>query len=115
MGTQVHAELALLLVEIEGSLRGLSLWDAAPPAPERLASEVPFCHDTLEFYQWLQWIFIPRFRALLDGGLPLPAACAIAPLAEQTFAELAADTDPLVAQLRRFDEIVTGNAGAAAR
>ena len=102
----LRRELARLLEAIEADLRRLSYWEAVPPAPERLASEVPFCHDTLELTQWLQWIFVPRFRALLDARGPLPAACSIAPVAELAFGELPEDTDALLALLSAFDSVI---------
>lgn len=99
--------LGRLLDAIEERLRALPDWEGLPPSSEQLASDVPFCHDTLEFTQWLQWIFLPRFRALLDARAPLPASCGIAPIAELAFAERAGDTTALLALLAAFDEAVT--------
>ena len=48
---QVHA----LLIDIEAQLRQMGLWQAVPPSPEALASSQPFCIDTLDFSQWLQF------------------------------------------------------------
>lgn len=111
MSAALRRELMLALLAVEQELRQLQLWEAAPPAPERLASEVPFCHDTLEFTQWLQWIFVPRLRAVLEGGHALPTACAIAPIAEDVLArigqERARDTGALLAQLLRIDGLIT--------
>lgn len=112
MSAVLRRELMLGLLAVEQELRQLQLWEAAPPAPERLASEVPFCHDTLEFTQWLQWIFVPRLRAVLEGGHALPTACAIAPIAEDALArigqERARDTGALLVQLQRIDGLITG-------
>lgn len=110
MSINVRVEIGICLVDIERQMRVLGVWETVAPDPGRLASEVPFCHDTLEFTQWLQWIFIPRFRALLEGDHPLPTACAVAPIAEMAFAEMAGDTDSLLEQLRTVDRLVTGRA-----
>ena len=100
-------ELARLLIAIEQGLRTIDRWEGMPPEPERLASEVPFCHDTLEFTQWLQWIFVPRFRALIEGGGELPSACAIAPAAELAFADVEVDVAHLLSLIERFDRVLT--------
>ena len=42
---------------LELGLRDLGLWSDARPEPEALASTMPFCYDTLELEQWLQFIF----------------------------------------------------------
>lgn len=107
-----RTRLTLLLVDMESGLRRLDLWEVAPPAPERLASAVPFCHDTLEFTQWLQWVFIPRMRAVLEGGHPLPADCSIAPIAEDAFARIDGNTDPLLDSLRAVDLLLTLRKGS---
>ena len=56
--------VAALLIDLEGALRSRLLWDADEPSPEALASTQPFCIDTLDFPQWLQFVFLPRMRAL---------------------------------------------------
>lgn len=108
----LRRELVLRLAGAECELRALGLWEGVAPPLEQLASEVPFCHDTLAFTQWLQWIFIPRFRALLEGDYPLPADCAIVPIAELAFAQISGDTGVLLDQLRAIDTLISGQAQA---
>ncbi len=74
-----------LLAELEAELKRQSLWEAMPPSPEALASTSPFCVDTLPFTQWLQWIYIPRLRAIMDHGAVLPTGSDIKPYAEEAF------------------------------
>lgn len=107
MTQSIELQISLHLANVERGMRALDLWEGVAPAPERLASEVPFCHDTLAFPQWLQWIFIPRFRALLEGGHALPAQCGVGPIAEMAFADIDADTGDLLEQLRAIDRLVT--------
>lgn len=107
MDSDIRNELAFLLAALEQELRRAGAWESVMPTPERMASEVPFAHDTLEFTQWVQWICIPRFRAVLEGGHPLPRACAIAPVAEDALARLEADTDQVLALLRDIDRLLT--------
>ena len=43
----------LLLDAIEAELKEQGLWSAQEPGMEALASQLPFCIDTLSFQQWL--------------------------------------------------------------
>ena len=65
------------LVNLQQALMDLQLWQASPPSMEALSSTTPFCCDTLSLPEWLQWIFIPRMTALLEGNHPLPTSCNI--------------------------------------
>lgn len=71
------------LSDLEIALRVNQLWEVAPPSPEALAHEQPFCVETLTPTQWLQWIFIPRMRAILDANADLPRNFAITPYLEE--------------------------------
>lgn len=92
-----------LLAELETEMRARDLWEGSPPPPEAFDSATPFCADTLDFTQWLQWVFIARFRALLGGDHPLPAVCDIAPMAEEALRGLEADTGEVLRLLVEFD------------
>lgn len=59
----------LLLIERELHVQGW--WSEQPPSPEALASTVPFAVDSMNFDQWLQWIFLPRMKVILENGLAL--------------------------------------------
>jgi uncharacterized protein YqcC (DUF446 family) len=100
-----HVEMASLLIDLEAVLRQQGLWQAAAPSPEALQSTQPFCIDTLEFPQWLQFVLLPRFQALVDVRAPLPPDCGIAPMAEVWAAEARFGASELVAVLRRIDAV----------
>ena len=57
-------------------------WQEQAPDSRAFASEQPFCLDTLEPLEWLQWVLIPRMHQLLDSGMPLPQNFAVAPYYE---------------------------------
>ena len=96
-------QVSLLLDEIEVELRRLELWRSSPPCPEALASTEPFCVDTLSLSEWLQWILLPRMRALIEGQLPLPANCAIHAIAVESFKDQPQDYSALLEKIRAFD------------
>ena len=97
------ALLDTLLADIEQELKALALWTTQPPPADAFDSTMPFFADRMDFDQWLQWVFLARFRALLDGAHPLPDKCDIAPMAEEALRDVQADLAPLLELLRTFD------------
>ncbi len=102
----VHQAVARELEGIAGSLRALDLWASQAPSEAALASQEPFCLDTLNFPQWLQFIFLPRMSNLCELALPLPNKCGIAPMSEEYFRPLDLDGNPLTSALARIDHIL---------
>jgi len=98
----------LLLIERE--LRLLGWWQDASPSVEALSSVEPFCIDTLDFDQWLQWIFLPRMKAILEQNLALPNASGIVEMAQMVYASRAEETRTLRELLARFDQLITESA-----
>ncbi len=103
---QWHA-LADTLLRLELELRALGLWSAVPPTPEQLNSQAPFCVDSLDFEQWLQWVFVPRLAVLVNQRAQLPAECNILPMAEEAFAPLGRRRQPLLAAVAEADRLVS--------
>jgi uncharacterized protein YqcC (DUF446 family) len=93
------------LQQVEAVMREYDHWQAQSPEASAFASTEPFCLDTMEPLQWLQWVLIPRFYALIEAGAPLPQNFAIAP-----YYEVALPTDTegyaaLQAVLNQFDAL----------
>jgi uncharacterized protein YqcC (DUF446 family) len=103
----MRIEVAAVLIDIEARLRQLGLWDKLPPSAEALASDQPFCIDTLTLPQWLQFIFLPTIYRMLEQQQPLPDRCAIAPMAEEFFRGSGLPTTELLLALRQVDELLT--------
>jgi len=100
-------QIADLLLAIEAELRRLGLWETTPPKPEQLASLIPFCHDTLEFHQWLQWLFLPQMKQIIEQELILPSESEIEPIAEHSLQKLGPDGEPLLTLITQFDRLIT--------
>lgn len=98
--------LADQLLLIERELRVQGWWDSVPPSPEALASEQPFCVDSLSFEQWLQWIFLPRMTVMLETGMTLPRVSGIQAMGEMAFGERLAQAKALLGQLGEFDRLL---------
>ena len=103
-------DIASALIDIEAELRQLNLWEAQTPSAEALASTEPFCVDTLNFTQWLQFIFIPRMYALVNVAQLPPGRCDIKPLAEEYFRNSRLDVARLQQSLGHLDRLINGDA-----
>ena len=99
-------QIADQLLLIERQLRQLGLWAQQAPSAEALASQQPFCVDSLTFEEWLQWVFLPRLKNMLEANAPLPTASGIAAMAEQVFVGRAHEVKGLIAALEKFDRLI---------
>jgi uncharacterized protein YqcC (DUF446 family) len=104
--SQYH-QVASALMDIEAALRQLHLWQSEPAPAEALRSEQPFAVDTLQFEQWLQFIFLPKIRFLVDQEQPLPGQCSIAPMAEESFRGRQLAVTELLAALENIDALLS--------
>jgi len=98
--------LADQLLQIERELRLLGWWSAQSPSVEALASQEPFCVDTLSFAQWLQWIFLPRMKLIIESDGALPVRSGIRPMAEVVYQGDLDPVLPLLATLAEFDRLI---------
>ena len=67
-----RSAIAAQLIDLEAALRQLDLWSDTPPSQEAMSSEQPFAMDSLEFEEWLQFIFLPTLYEVLASGGALP-------------------------------------------
>ncbi|MDN3648794.1 YqcC family protein [Reinekea marina] len=98
------AEVKSILCELQDELMRLNQWQTLAPEPERLASELPFCMDTLTLYEWLQWIYIARLNALVDAHLPLPKGAHVQPYAEEALKADGVSSPRLVDLIGQLDK-----------
>ncbi len=96
---------SLLKIEIE--LRQLGVWQAEPPPQEAFQSTQPFCLDTMEFPQWLQFVFLERMKVLVEHDHPLPSVSGIAPMAEEHFRGRPESGHGLLKALEEMDRLLT--------
>lgn len=96
----------LLLIERE--MRDTGLWGEISPSQEALSSHEPFCVDTLALEEWLQWIFLPRMKLIIENDADLPSASGIRAIAEEAYASQGARVQRLLEALGAFDRLITG-------
>ncbi len=92
-----------LLIDIEAELHSLDQWQHEPPTAKALASTEPFCIDTLNFSQWLQFVFLVRMHTLIKQRQALPGNCSIAPMAQEYFSGLGLNAGRLIVALEKLD------------
>lgn len=103
-----YQQVQVLLLAIQTELRGLQLWTELPPTDAALASQAPFCCDTMPLQQWLQYVLLPRMQVLVDARLPLPVNISICPIAEEAFAAMGERAWPLINRIAELDELLSG-------
>lgn len=101
-------QVLALLEELQLELVALHLWSESPPPDAAFLSQTPFCLDTMSFDKWLQFVLIPKLRALIIEDKPLPAKIAVTPMAEEVFKERLEDVQALLHVLTQLDAAMNG-------
>jgi len=104
-----HQRVRQQLLQLEAMLRDHDLWQSSVPDASAFASTQPFCMDTLEPFEWLQWVLIPRLHALLDSQQPLPEAFAIAPYYEMALDAAHPHRAGVLLHLQQLDALFAGD------
>lgn len=99
-------------MKLEQALRAQGQWQPVPPPLQALASQMPFCYDTLEFNQWLQWVFLPRLNTLVEANAALPSESAIYEYAEEVYQGAEYNTAEILLAIKSFDEMILAKSGA---
>ncbi|GAA0788376.1 YqcC family protein [Marinobacterium sediminicola] len=99
-----NQQVSTVLIEIRMEMQAQGLWQSQPPEPAALMSREPFCVDTLDFTEWVQWLLLPRLEEMISRELPLPQNSEIQPMAEEVFKQLEEDTDRLLDLIGQLDK-----------
>lgn len=101
-----YAKVSACLDGIARELERLDLWQTQEPSPELLESTQPFCIDTLELPQWLQFVFLAKMYFLVEQKMPLPDRCAIAPMISEYFKGRPEKVNELELKLAELDQVL---------
>ncbi len=104
----MYMQVTELLNQIESELKASDLWALVAPDEQAMQSTAPFFCDTMPLESWLQFVFLPRMRALVEGRLPLPQQIAVCPMAEEAFKHLENRTLLLINRIADLDELLSG-------
>ncbi len=102
-----YQQLHQLLLDIEAEMRAWSLWTAVSPSPEALSSQQPFCVDTMNFWEWVQWLMLPRFQVMIDSRQPLPNGSNMLPMAEQALLHSKVKSSKLLDYFAELDQLLS--------
>lgn len=105
----VAGKVADGLLEIERALRQLELWEIERPHEDAFKSSQPFCLDTLNFTQWIQFVFLERMKLIIENDHPLPTVSGIAPMAEEHFRGRPESGQRLIQELEVVDQLLSGD------
>ena len=100
--------VAGLLGELTAEWQRRGPWQEEHRGKEALASELPFCVDTLSSDQWLQFVLIPRMEQLVMLQAPLPTSVSLYPMASEVYKNELAEMASLLRLIGRFDLLLTG-------
>jgi len=107
----IAQRIADVLLEVEAHLRINGQWDENQPSESALASAQPFCTDTLKFEQWLQWVFLPRMKKILEQQQPLPQTSSIYVYAQNSLPGKQSGVSNLLTLIKRFDDLISTGQG----
>lgn len=97
------------LDKLEAELKALDLWggEHKRPDPEALNSASPFCIDTLEFNEWLEYIMIERFRQMIAASMPLPRKMQVHTYAQERYRGQWSKYRSLIGVLQNLDRLIS--------
>jgi uncharacterized protein YqcC (DUF446 family) len=99
-----HREVASRLNDIESEMKRIGYWREAPLPPGMYQFSQAFAMDTMPFACWLQFIFIPRVRSIIETNGDFPPTSMVAAQAVREF-DGEPGTGPLVSALGKFDAL----------
>lgn len=109
MALHDYVAIAAELDNLEAELKALELWggERQRPDPEAINSNSPFCIDTLEFNQWLEYVLIERFREMLAASQPLPQKMQVHTYAQEHYRGQWSRYRNLIGVLQKLDRLIS--------
>jgi len=103
----VKPEFAIVearLTAIEAEMKRRGLWQSNPLTPEQYEFQQAFALDTMAFSQWLQFIFIPRVRNIIQTRDEFPSSSSVGAQAVREF-DGYDEASKLTSMLSEFDAL----------
>jgi len=103
-----HIPLGRVLASLQQTMHGAGYWSDIAMSAEALSNQQPFCIDTMNFNQWLQYVFIPRMQSLIDAEQALPSFVkgqGLEPMASEFYKQTQADK-AIIVLIRQVDELM---------
>ena len=90
---------------IEQEMRNIGVWSDVRPPAEAFQSTRAFFGDTMSFYQWLQFVLLPRIRAIAAERGTFPGRSQVGSYAVREL-DGQDEASELVQLLSRFDKFI---------
>ena len=81
----IHRQAEALANAIEAELKAIGRWSDTPPSPEQIAKMGAFGMNGLFSEQWLQFVLVPRVRAIAVIGGEFPSKSSVGVWAVRNF------------------------------
>ena len=105
MTMKLIEEFEYHLNTLETAMRQTKTWPNKSPSKAQLASTAPFAIDTLSFFEWLAYVFVPKCHYLIAMG-QLPGKMAISPAAHMYAPDC---PESILVQLLALDKLTERN------
>ena len=102
--SNLHSQVAKAISEIEAEMKDIGYWAAEPLSPEAYKFQAAFAMDTMAFSQWLQFVFVPRVKQIVEDKEEFPTGSMVAVQATREF-DGVDEADRLVELLSEFDAL----------
>jgi uncharacterized protein YqcC (DUF446 family) len=99
-----YTAVAEAIDRVEAELKRIGWWRNAPLPPEMYQFTQAFAMDTMPFSYWLQFIFIPRVRSIIESHGEFPRTSMVAAQAVREFDGIEEASD-LNTALHDFDAL----------
>jgi uncharacterized protein YqcC (DUF446 family) len=86
-------------------MKRIGYWQDTPLNPEKYDFRAAFAGDTMAFPQWLQFIFIPNVRGIINSRGTFPAASQVGAYAVREFDTYGEEASHLTTLLSEFDRL----------
>ena len=93
-----------IIAEIEAEMKRTGYWSTQPLPAEAYDFRQAFAMDTMAFPQWLQFVFIPRVRQIIDEQGAFPSQSMVGTQAIREF-DGDVNAEQLVSLLNDFDRL----------
>lgn len=98
----LYSEVEFKLSAIEAEMKRIGYWSFKSLPDEAYDFQKAFAMDTMAFSQWLQFIFIPRVRSIIEQKGDFPSESMVGLQAARDF-EGDGNASELVTMLSEFD------------
>ena len=102
-----HASVSAMIDRIENEMRSIGFWQDTPLEPAQYQFREAFAMDTMGYGQWLQFVFIPRVREIIEAHGEFPTQSMVGVQAVREFDGLL-EASNLTRLLSDFDALIEG-------